>query len=264
MVRTADPTVLLVGLVVHEDQNGNRFYDHELMEMKNLDQALSQAGDASQSEVGHTVPSRGSINSIVLKLFSVNKKTESLSSEDKEKYARPRKPAPGQQELRWITIGGSDGGEDGKHVGGTPVQVDSEGKIHAGPVAFAGKSLDDLDKDKAGTEGDERKPAKQLKEGQVQMVQAPAGGAKSDVDGKFYKGGQWMPVHGHSTKRDDEPPKPQKTGGEAPVANENRKQPTARDLSPEQRAEETERREQARRWSGIQTGPLGKVVHRGI
>jgi hypothetical protein len=44
---------------------------------------------------------------------------------------------------KWITIGGHPGPE-GKHQGGTPVQVDGEGNILKGPDAIEGKDIDDL------------------------------------------------------------------------------------------------------------------------
>lgn len=59
-------------------------------------------------------------------------------------------------DTRWITIGGSPE-DDKKHVGGTPVRVDGQGRIHGGPDALVGKKLGELDKDVAGTAKDERK-----------------------------------------------------------------------------------------------------------
>jgi hypothetical protein len=46
-------------------------------------------------------------------------------------------------EDRWITIGGSEDGNR-KHAGGTPVKIDKEGKIVAGPDALAGRNVDEL------------------------------------------------------------------------------------------------------------------------
>lgn len=52
---------------------------------------------------------------------------------------------------QWITIGGREEGGK-KHAGGTPVKIDSEGRILAGPAPLAGKKIDDL-----------KRPAKQLR-----------------------------------------------------------------------------------------------------
>jgi hypothetical protein len=41
---------------------------------------------------------------------------------------------------RWITIGGSPSG-DKEHAGGTPVKIDAEGRITAGPAALEGRDL---------------------------------------------------------------------------------------------------------------------------
>jgi len=47
------------------------------------------------------------------------------------------------REEQWITIGGRPEGEK-KHAQGTPVKVDSEGKITAGPAALRGKKVSEL------------------------------------------------------------------------------------------------------------------------
>lgn len=99
-----------------------------------------------------------------------------------------------------------------------------------------------------------------IKEGRIKMVQAPAGGAVSDVNGKFYKGGHWMPVHGLSAGQ----PKPEAKAkpqdkGTPPIANPNGKAPTAREMSPDQVATEKERRETQERWNKLNAGPLAKA-----
>ena len=51
----------------------------------------------------------------------------------------------------WITIGGGPaqhGGRSEQHHGGTPVEIDSSGKIVTGPAALTGKPLSELDQDK--------------------------------------------------------------------------------------------------------------------
>ncbi|WP_347243524.1 hypothetical protein, partial [Thermogutta sp.] len=52
---------------------------------------------------------------------------------------------------QWITIGGREEGGK-KHAGGTPVQIDDQGRILAGPAPLAGKKIDEL-----------KRPAKQLR-----------------------------------------------------------------------------------------------------
>ena len=118
------------------------------------------------------------------------------------------------------------------------------------------------DKGEFVEKGELSKPRRQLRDGQVEMRQAKAGGETSDVDGKFYKGGQWMPVHGLSTKSETASKPPKVEGGEAPVANENAR-PTARSLSPEQVEAERRSREEAAAWADIHSGPLGKVLGLG-
>jgi hypothetical protein len=49
------------------------------------------------------------------------------------------------REERWITIGGRPEGEK-KHAQGTPVRVDSEGQITAGPAALRGKKVSELNR----------------------------------------------------------------------------------------------------------------------
>ena len=60
----------------------------------------------------------------------------------RELYAK-RKPATGQKELQWITIGGTPDG-DKKHAGGTPVQITKTGQIVKGPKELTGHKVDEL------------------------------------------------------------------------------------------------------------------------
>jgi hypothetical protein len=62
----------------------------------------------------------------------------------REQYAK-RKPAKGQKELQWITIGGTPDG-DKKHAGGTPVQITKTGQIVKGPKDLTGHKVDELGK----------------------------------------------------------------------------------------------------------------------
>jgi len=108
-------------------------------------------------------------------------------------------------------------------------------------------------------------PKKQapVPDGKVKMVQAPKGGAHSNVNGKFYKGGHWMPVHGLSAGRPKPKPRPKADPfGGAPVADPDGKgrAPVARQLSPEQIAEQKERQQQAENWIKVQTGPVGEMM----
>ena len=54
------------------------------------------------------------------------------------------------EKQRWVTIGADEG------EGGTPVRIDGEGKITAGPGALAGKTIGELDQGKKGTPQDKR------------------------------------------------------------------------------------------------------------
>ena len=67
----------MASVVAHEDANGQVFYDHELMGMKNLDQFLSQCRAASQSEVGRPATGRGMVISMVQDWFRVNRDSAS-------------------------------------------------------------------------------------------------------------------------------------------------------------------------------------------
>lgn len=152
---------LLARMVVKERHDGvqqlieARLYNlsaHKTEKLASKTADDKSAKDRSVSEAGEHYVSIGQLIAAVKEKWP-----EHLSKDEKDRYARPRKPAKGQQELQWITIGGSDAGDDGKHVGGTPVLVDGQGRIHGGPDALTGKTLGELDKDKAGTEEDGRK-----------------------------------------------------------------------------------------------------------
>ncbi|MBI5520199.1 MAG: hypothetical protein HY916_09080 [Desulfovibrio sp.] len=63
----------VAGLVVREDRNGRRFYDHELSNVESLDAATSKSGGASAvAEVGHPAPLQGSVMNIVRQVLGVN------------------------------------------------------------------------------------------------------------------------------------------------------------------------------------------------
>jgi len=64
----------------------------------------------------------------------------------KDHYARRHKSAEGQQEFRWITIGGDSDGKE-HHIGGTHVRIRSKtGEIVAGPDTLTGKKVSELGK----------------------------------------------------------------------------------------------------------------------
>ena len=120
--------------------------------------------------------------------------------------------------------------------------------------------LDAREKDKR--DAIEKLPKKQkddVAEGRIKMVQAPKGGATSDVNGKFYKGGHWMPVHGLSAGKEKpfDKSKPEaNSDGSTPVANASGKAPSARQLSPEMVAAERDRQRDQQRWDKLKRGPL--------
>lgn len=101
--------------------------------------------------------------------------------------------------------------------------------------------------------------------GKIQMVQAPAGGAYSEVTQKFYKGGHWMPVHGmHAGK--EKPAKPPKSeGGSSPIASEDgkKKTPYARERSKEDIEAARERQEEQAKWDKLRSGPIGELFWTG-
>lgn len=80
-----------------------------------------------------------------------------------DQYAAKKKSAEGQQEFRWVTIGGS-AGEKGQHEGGTPVKIETAtGKIVGGPKALADKGIQKLSDfgEKGGDKIDKAAPNEQ-------------------------------------------------------------------------------------------------------
>jgi hypothetical protein len=99
----------------------------------------------------------------------------------------------------------------------------------------------------------------------VKLLRAPAGGKVSDVDGKHYKGGWLMPVHGLSPKVEKKP-KGEGPTQTPPVANEDskrRQRGEPREMTKEEIADEKERRETEKKWGEIRSGPVGKVLWLG-
>ena len=85
-----------------------------------------------------------------------------------EQYAR--KDAKGQKKMQWVTIGAVD------HHGGTPVQIDGDGKILKGPESMTGANIADLKK---------KAPEKKSGKGSVaELLQKPLASDFSDSDKK--------------------------------------------------------------------------------
>ena len=96
----------------------------------------------------------------------------------------------------------------------------------------------------------------------VTYQQAKVGGEVSPVNGEFYKGGHWMPIHGLSPKVDKSKP-PKSKGNGPPEAGKGKDKPPReprREMSAEQIEAEKQRRETAAKWDGVRTGPLASVL----
>lgn len=99
--------------------------------------------------------------------------------------------------------------------------------------------------------------------GKVEYVRAAAGGQTSDVDGKFYKGGQLMPVHGRYSGL-PKTPKGEGVGvsSEPSVSNEDAEgggvRRAAKPLSPEDLERKRLETEEQKKWDEMKSGPLGQ------
>lgn len=61
-----------VGMVVREDMNGNRFYDHELSEVKKTAEATPQSGVGQRNApAGNPAPRQGTITNIASRALDV-------------------------------------------------------------------------------------------------------------------------------------------------------------------------------------------------
>ncbi len=110
-------------------------------------------------------------------------------------------------------------------------------------------------------------PARTKKErppSDIAYVRAPAGGATSDVNGKHYKGGQLMPVHGLSPPKAPTNGSPNGAGSGPAKAKETATPKTPRvprePKTAEQIAKENADREH---WAEVKSGPLGEVYRLG-
>lgn len=103
----------------------------------------------------------------------------------------------------------------------------------------------------------------------VEYVHAPKGGATSDVNGQFYKGGRLMPIHGLFVGQERGPkgtgtvvaspsaPNPESEGrGRLPRT-------PAKPLTPEQIEERRQGAERQKQWSAVRSGPLGQMISMG-
>jgi hypothetical protein len=100
----------------------------------------------------------------------------------------------------------------------------------------------------------------------IEYVRAAAGGQVSEIDGKFYRGGQLMPVHGKYSGM-EKPPKGDGLSVGTPVqANPDSegggggRGGRAPQLTPEERRA---RAEAQSKWQEMQTGPLGRILWLG-
>ena len=115
-----------------------------------------------------------------------------------------------------------------------------------------------------GSKGGEfAKKKSEPKDGYVFQPRAKAGGEYSDVDGKFYKGGAMMPVHGLFSGMEKPPAKEKKSEGTTPIAKEDQdKQPRQiRERSKADIAAERERMEEQRKWDELNAGPIKELFH---
>lgn len=97
------------------------------------------------------------------------------------------------------------------------------------------------------------------------QVRSPKGGKVSEVNGTYYPGGQFMPIHGLS-KPLPKPPKQEKPAlpFTPPKPNENGKSRESRSpMSAEQIAELKSRRESQEKWNSLRSTKLGEMLHLG-
>lgn len=99
----------------------------------------------------------------------------------------------------------------------------------------------------------------------VEYVRAAAGGQVSDVDGRFYAGGQLMPVHGKYSGM-AKPPKGEGVGVSSSPAKVNEdaeggagRRTSARPLSADELAEKKLENDRQAKWDAVNRGPLGQV-----
>ena len=97
------------------------------------------------------------------------------------------------------------------------------------------------------------------------QVRAPKDGKVSEVTGVFFKGGQFMPIHGLTEEKEPQP-KRQKPAlpFTPPKQNEDGRQREPRSpMSPEQIEELRKQREDDKAWGDIQRTPLGRLLELG-
>lgn len=112
--------------------------------------------------------------------------------------------------------------------------------------------------------GPDTTKAAKTKSSGVEWVRAPAGGAVSDVNGKSYRGGQLMPIHGLSEKSDVKPSQKPKGDGVITKPNENaKKREPRKPMTPEQIEALKQEREEKAKWLKLKDGPLGRYARLG-
>lgn len=131
-------------------------------------------------------------------------------------------------------------------VSGKPVERDTMAMLQA----------------KMKRENEQVKPKAAGNASNIEYVRAPAGGQVSEVDGKHYKGGQLMPIHGLSPKKQ----KGLDAGSNKAVAQGNSEQQkewgskqARQPMTPEQIQAEKERREELTKWNSVRSGAIGRI-----
>ena len=107
---------------------------------------------------------------------------------------------------------------------------------------------------------------KKAKDGS-QWIRAPKGGFTSPVNGKFYKGGHWAPIHGLSEPKEKTEPK---FKGSAPIppdedseGKEKSRREPRQPMTTDEISALKEKRENEAKWNTIRSGPLGKLISMG-
>lgn len=94
----------------------------------------------------------------------------------------------------------------------------------------------------------------------VQYVRAKAGGEKSDVDGKHYKGGQLMPIHGMYSGQGKPAAPPTGATKTEPAERTDKPRTPPQPLTPEQIADRKAQAEQTQKIRDVRSGPLGQML----
>jgi hypothetical protein len=189
-----------------------------------------------------------------LKRVKIDGKDVSLDGKKLATFARPATAAHAARLHRNLVEAALDRGEDvpEEALQGYP---DLQKRVADSPTTPAEKKA--AKQAEAGRGDSSQRVGK---DGTV-YVRAPKGGATSDVTGEFYHGGQWMPIHGLSPKK--EPGEGQGVPSAPAKANEDKEKPGARQprgpMSPEDIEAEKQKRADQAAWDEMRAGPLGKL-----